>query len=125
LFEAQPRQKSPARGIHRAGAWSNKMSTEREQRGAKHLHEARNAHIRRTGEPSKGPTHDDMVKEQAATAGRSDKDSTSVALPAQQEVASVKGHHNGRPHPPAMKMGGDDYAAGAENGGEVNAQNGK
>jgi hypothetical protein len=31
--------------------------------------------------------------------------------------SSKKGNHSGRAHPPKESAGGDDYAAGAENGG--------
>lgn len=35
----------------------------------------------------------------------------------QHGVASTKGNHSGRPHPPKQSAGGEDFAAGAENGG--------
>ena len=31
--------------------------------------------------------------------------------------SSRKGRHSGRPHPPKQSAGGEDFAAGAENGG--------
>ena len=36
-------------------------------------------------------------------------------------TSSTKGNHSGRPHPPKQSAGGDDFAAGAFNGGGVGA----
>lgn len=67
---------------------------------------------------------DAAVRERVTTStGGSKSGYKRGALTKQREEASVKGHHNGRPHPPSLKLGGDDNAAGASNGGEHNAQN--
>ncbi len=41
----------------------------------------------------------------------------------QQTGGSTKGNHSGRAIPSSTKAGGHDFAAGAQNGGEVNAHN--
>jgi hypothetical protein len=96
---------------------------QREARGQECLDSARKAHLEAAGAPSLAPTHDDAVRERVVSGSSGSKSGHKrPVLAAQQEVASTKGHHNGRPHPPAMKMGGDENDH-AENGGELNAQN--
>jgi hypothetical protein len=104
----------------------SKEDNQREARGQKVLDSARNAHFERTGEPSEAPDHDDAVRERVTSGSSGSKSGNKKpVLAAQQEVASKKGTHNGRPHPPKQKAGGEDFDAGAANGGEVNAQNAK
>ena len=46
---------------------------QREQRGAKHLNDARNSRFESTQEPSEAPDHDDAVRERAVTASKGSK----------------------------------------------------
>ncbi len=99
--------------------------TQQEQRGARHLNDARNARFETTGEPSTAGNHDDAVRERVVSGSSGSKSGhKKPVVSQQQEVASVKGHHNGRPHPPKFVMGGDENDHG-ENGGTLDAQNAK
>jgi hypothetical protein len=46
---------------------------QREQRGKKHLNDARNARFESTREPSAAPNHDDASKERVVTASKGSK----------------------------------------------------
>jgi hypothetical protein len=81
---------------------------------------AKDALFATTGEPSLAPNHDDAARERVISGSHKDK---KPVLAVQQEQASTKGHHSGRPHPPSCSAGGEDFAEGASNGGELNAQN--
>jgi hypothetical protein len=102
---------------------SNPAADQREKNGQKHQEAARAGLFVSTYEPSEAPDLDDAVRERVVSGSSSSKSgSKKPDVSKQQEVASVKGHHNGRPHPPKMKMGGDENDH-ASNGGELNAQN--
>jgi hypothetical protein len=98
------------------------MDTQQEKSGAKHLATAKANLQGRTGE-SKAQRSSDAVKEAIKTRSAGTKSgNTPEALVKQQEQASVKGHHSGRPHPPKFVMGGDENDH-ASNGGTTNAVN--
>jgi hypothetical protein len=96
--------------------------TQHEQRGVRHLNDARKA-LQESTQESAATSTDDLAKEHAVTGSSGSKSGNKKSVPVKQhEQASQKGTHSGRPIPVAMKLHGDENG-GASNGGEHNAQN--